>query len=252
MKGEMMVKKILCFLVLTIILNFSNVLALELQIVSDPFAPLGYESRDGEIVGLTVDVIRALLEETEIKGKFLMLPWARAYHMAKTEENILIYSLVKTEERQKIFKLVGPFLHERAYLYKLKKRKDIRLDSLDDIWKYRVGVVNEYYAHQYLVSEGFEELLDIAVTPELNLKKFIVGRFDLLVYGEVSFNYHIKEKGYDPDIFEKVLYVMLNEKYLAFSQKTDDEIVKRFEQALKRIKLNGTLEKITRKYLEIK
>jgi len=118
--------------------------------------------------------------------------------------------------------------------------------------KYKVGVVNEYYTHQYLVSEGFEENLDIATTPELNLKKFIIGRFDLLVYGEISFNYQIKEKGYNPDLFEKVSYLMLNEKYLGFSKKTDDEIVKRFEQALKRIKLNGTLDKIISKYLEIK
>jgi len=133
-----MAKKIQCLFILTVMLNFSNVFALELQIVSDPFPPLGYESKDGEIVGLTVNVIRALLEETEIKGKFGMLPWARAYHIAKTQENILIYSLVKTEERQNIFKLVGPFLHEKAYLYKLKKRKDIQLDSLDDIRKYKV------------------------------------------------------------------------------------------------------------------
>lgn len=245
-----MVKFCVCLSILVTMLTFSNAQALELKIVSDPFPPLGYVNKDGKIVGMAVDIVKALLEETGIDGKFSMLPWARAYHMAKTEENVLIFSLTKTEERERIFKLVGPIFSDKAYLYKLKKRNDIQLSSLNDAKKFYIGVVNKYYSHQYLVSKGFEigKNLDIVFSPELNFRKFINERFDLMISIETYFNYQVKESGFDPEIFEKALLAMSIENYLGFSAKTDDEIINRFKQALKKIKSDGTFDKIADKY----
>jgi len=242
--------KILYVSTLVILLTFSNVQASELQIVSDPYPPLGHVNKDGETVGITVDIIRALLKETGIKGNFRMLPWARAYMLAQTDENILIYTLVKNDERERLFKLIGPVIQSKYYLYKLKKRKDIQLAFLNDAEKYLIGVVNNYYSHQYLVSKGFKEgkNLDEVHSSELNFNKFAAERFDLLICTEVSFNYQIKKLGYDLNDFEKAYFVTSVDAYIGFSRKTDDEIVKRFEQALKIIRSNGTYDKISDRY----
>ncbi|MDM8535524.1 transporter substrate-binding domain-containing protein [Desulfobacterales bacterium HSG17] len=242
--------KILCISILVIVLIFSNIQASELQIVSDPYPPLGYVNNDGEIVGITVEIIRALLKESGFNGKFRMLPWARAYVLAQTEKNILIYTLVKNDERERLFKLIGPVIQSKYYLYKLKKRNDIQLSSLNDAKKYLIGVVDSYYSHKYLMSQGFQEgeNLDKVRSSELNLQKFIAQRFDLIICPEFDFNYQAKKLGYDVNNFEKAYFVTSVDAYIGFSRKTDDEIVKRFGQALKSIRKDKTYDKILNKY----
>ncbi|WP_428605960.1 substrate-binding periplasmic protein [Sedimenticola sp.] len=130
--------------------------AQQLTIVSDPYPPLGYV-KNGEIVGFTVELLKELLKRTGIDGTFAMYPWARAYELAQQEKNILIYQLTWTEERDRLFQLVGPVVGDTDALWKLKKREDIVLDSLDDAKQYRVGVVRDYYVHKYLLEHGFED-----------------------------------------------------------------------------------------------
>lgn len=241
--------KIICVSMLIMLMCF-NAQAFELQIISDPYPPLGYVNKDGTIVGLTVDIIKALLKETGIKGRFYMLPWARAYLMAQTDENILIYTLIKNEERERLFNLVGPIIKSEYYLYKLKKRNDIKIDSLNDAKKHLIGVVNDYYSHKYLISQGFKEKknLDKIHNSALNFKKFIAERFDLLICPEFDFKYQAKKFGYDLNIFEKAYFVTSVDAYIGFSRKTDKKIVKSFKQALINIRANGTYDKISDRY----
>lgn len=243
-------QKALCISIVVTVLIYSNCWAQELQIVSDPYPPLGYVNKNGEIVGITVEIIRALLKETQINGTFRMLPWARAYKLAQTDENIAIYTLAKNKERERLFKLVGPVIQSKYYLFKLKKRHDIQLDSLSDAEKYLVGVVTDYYSHKYLLSREFKEEKNFEKVhnSELNLRKFAAERVDLLISTEVDFNYQVIELGYDLNHFEKALFVTSADSYIGFSRKTNNEIVKRFEQALDKIRADGTYDKILDRY----
>lgn len=220
-----------------------------LTIVSDPYPPLGYV-KDGEIVGVSVDLIKLLLQKTGIEGKFKMYPWARAYKMAQKEKNILIYQLTYTEERARLFQLIGPIVGDTDCLWKLKSRKDIVLHELDDAKRFRIGVVRGYYVHTYLLQNGFEEgkNLDPVHDDDLNINKLLSGRVDMMFLAELVFNYRIKELGYNRDDFEKALPVISNQGYLGFSRQTSPDVVKRFEEALKAIKKDGSYARIMREY----
>jgi polar amino acid transport system substrate-binding protein len=220
-----------------------------LTIISDPYPPLGYV-KDGKIVGFTVDVIKLLLERTGIEGKFEMYPWARAYLKAQKEKDILIYQLSYSKERERLFQLVGPILHESEYLFKLKDRTDVIVKNLADAKQYYVGSVRDYFHHKYLIKNGFEEgkNLEATYSDDMNIKKLVSRRIDLMITSEISFSYRVKNLGYHRDDFEKTLQVVSSDSYLAFSRQTSPNVVSRFAEALDAIKADGSLDRILAEY----
>jgi polar amino acid transport system substrate-binding protein len=221
-----------------------------LTIITDPYPPLGYINKDGEIVGSTVDIIRLLLKRTDIDGKFVMYPWARAYEMAQNEKDILIYQLTYSKDRERLFQLVGPILSSREYLFKLKERKDVAVNDLEDAKRYLVGTVRDYFAHRYLLENGFEEgkNLEVVHDDDINLKKLVSRRIDLMVLTDYTFYYRVKEAGYDRDDFEKALLVYSEDSYIAFSRQTSPDVVSRIAKALVAIKRDGSYDRIMEKW----
>lgn len=220
-----------------------------LTIVSDPYPPFGYV-KDGEIVGFTVDLVKLLLKRTGIDGKFVMYPWARAYEMAQKEKNILIYQLTYTEERARLFQLVGPIYHATDCLWKLKVRKDVVVQNLEDARQYWVGIVRGYFTHKYLLENGFEEgkNLEAVHDDDMNVKKLVSGRVDLMFLDEVVFNYRVATLGYNRDDFEKALSIISHDEYLGFSRQTSPNVVSRFTEALAAMKRDGSYDSLLQNY----
>ncbi len=224
--------------------------AQHLTIITDSYPPLGYVNKDGKIVGFSVDVIKLLLKQTGIEGKFEMYPWARAYEMAQKENDILIYQLTYTNERARLFQLVGPVLSIRYYFFKLKNRKDVVVRNLADAKRYLVGTVRDYFAHRFLLENGFEEGKNLEVTYEdnINLKKLADRRIDLMMLIEITFPYRVRELGYDGNDFEKTLLVYSEDAYIGFSRQTSPITVSRFAKALETIKKDGSYYRILERY----
>lgn len=227
----------------------STATAQSLDIISDPYPPLGYVE-DGEIVGFTVDLIKMLLKRTGIEGRFAMYPWARAYKMAQQEKDVLIYQLTWTEERARLFQLVGPLYHATDSLWKLQKRTDIVVHNLDDAKQYRVGTVRDYYTHRYLLKHGFEEekTLEPVFDDDMNVKKLAAGRIDLMFLDELVFNYRVKNLGFKRDDFEIAFQVVSHDEYLAFSRQTSPDVVSRFVEELKAMKKDGSYSRLLGEY----
>jgi polar amino acid transport system substrate-binding protein len=243
--GRMMI-----FIVILYLLMPCPTAAQPLTIITDPYPPLGYVHKDGEIVGFTVDVIKLLLKRTGIEGKFEMYPWARAYEMAQKEKDILIYQLTYTKERDRLFQLVGPVLSVRYYFFKLKERKDVVVKNLADAKKFLVGTVRDYFAHRYLLENGFEEGKNLEVTHDdnINLKKLADRRIDLMILIEIVFSYRARELGYNRDDFEKTFLIHSEDAYIGFSRQTSKITVSRIAKALEAAKKDGSYYRILERY----
>lgn len=76
----------------------------ELIVVTEHLPPYNYRE-NGEIVGLSTDLVRQILDEAELPYRILLTPWTRAYQMAEkdTEGKVLIYSMTRTEKRENLF-----------------------------------------------------------------------------------------------------------------------------------------------------
>lgn len=218
-----------------------------ITIVTEEFPPYSY-SDNGKITGIGTETVFAVLNDLKIKPEIKIYPWARAYKMALSQKNVLIFTISRTQQRENLFKWVGPVAPSSVALFSLQKRDDMTINSLNDAKKYKIGAVREDARTQYLLSKDFTRI-DQVTNDTQNLKKLLANRIDLWLVDELTAYYMIKENGYANKIFKKVYGFQISSgAYMAFSKSTSDELVETFRKSLENIKIDGTYAKIVEKY----
>lgn len=241
-------KKLLTVISVLLVTVFAE--AGEIRIVTEDFPPYNYEEKR-EITGLSTKIVRAVLKEVGMNPKIRIYPWARAYKKALQDKNVLIYSILRIREREKLFRWVGEIAVSEMCLFRLRERNDIKINSLEDAKKYKIGVTRETAPHHYLLEKNFKlDEWEVVSKDELSIKKLVSGRIDIMPYYETPFIYKVKKLGYDPGKFVKALLMKeASEKlYMAFSRGTPDSTVEKFIKALNKIKADGTYDKIVKEY----
>lgn len=239
------------FILLLMIANGAMAGAETIRIVTEELAPYNYTEK-GVLTGFSTEIVQAILKDIKIEGKFQSMPWARAYESAINNENVLIYSIGRTPQREKLFKWVGAIAPASNYLFAYAGH-DIKIRQLADAKKYQTGSVNTDIGEQFLESQGFVKgkNLQSSVKYQLNYEKLKLGRIDLWVMNEMAAYHLVRQSGDDPaKTLVKVYKLDLSENgyFLAFGQKTSDKLVNRFRQGMENIKKNGTFDTIKKKW----
>ncbi len=247
-------KIILCFISINI---FSvSVLADPVQIITNDFPPYSY-IENGKFKGLATEVVEAILSDLGMEYAIKQYPWARAYKIATTQKNVLIYPLARTPVREGIFNFIGEVAPRTIYFYKLKSRIDIEIESLEDLRKYKHGVVQGYATHKKLMALGVKNI-ETVVSDIQNIQKLAMGRIDLYPQDEMILAHNIRiynennnakmsladfERGFDFPAEGKG-------RTLSFGPDADKELVEKFQRSFEKIKASGKLEAIRKKYLK--
>lgn len=214
-----------------------------LQVVTEttPFVYL----QDGKIAGPATEVMEKTLQLADIKDYSLNLyPWARAYDMALTEPNVLIYLIARTPERDAKFQWVGELMQIRYYLYKLRERADVRPPSLDAARNHTIGVMRDDLRHQYLQQLGFSRLVVSAQSAE-NFNQLVNRKVELVPLSESGAEAQCRTNHFDCAKLEKVLPLdsLTIGVYMAYSLATPTALVERTQAAFKVLKANGTVQR---------
>lgn len=222
-----------------------------LQALTESLPPLNYE-QDGKVIGFSSEVLDLLAKESGLTISKTLLPWARAYQQAQQGPNKILYSLVRTPEREALFHWIGPISKRRIYLYRHAARTDIKLKSLDDATAYMIGTAQGSAAMNFLLARGFEVgvQLDPAQDDARNMKKFKAQRFDLLLSLDWAAMYNARQNGMDSQALVPALLVDdSNDYWFGVSLGTDPRILSKLESAMARIRKDGRLQALVRHYL---
>lgn len=243
-----------CFATLALCAWSANAAGAELRIVTEELPPYNM-TQGGQVTGMSTEVVQAVMKEVGVQAPIKSMPWARAYDIALNEENVLIYSITRTAQREKLFKWVGVIAPTHWYLFSLPGR-NLAVKQLEDARKLQTATVNEDAGEQYLVGKGFVlgKNLQSSNKYEFNYEKLKAGRVDLWISNEANAFYLSRQAGDNPEAtLVKVLPLpdLMNDDGLsmAFSLKTPDATVERFRKGLEAIRRNGTYEAIRRKWL---
>lgn len=243
------------FIFSTIVITLTTISMVQsatLEIVTTAFPP--YQLHHGDkIEGFATDIINEVLTLSGHRGHITVYPWARAYQIAQTEANTLIYSIAKTPERKKLFKWVGTIVPFNVYMWRLKSRKkDVQPKNLMEAKQYIVGGVFDDIKATYLQKHGFiiGKNLEMVRNDELNAKKLLSGHIDLLPSDELSFKYFLKNANLDISLVDKLFKIpeISNDLYIAASLKTPDSIVSDLKNALVKFKKSKKYQKIEAQY----
>lgn len=226
--------------------------AQEITVLTEEMPPYNYRDEDGRVTGFSTEVVRALFDRAGLAmagGDIRVYPWARTYRIVQMQPDTLAYSMTRSEAREDLFKWVGPIASRTIWLWKLRSRDDIQVESLADVRQYKVGAVMEFASTKYMQELGFD--LDLTTTEDLNFRKLIAGRFDILAALDLAAAYQMKKLGRSYNDLERL--IQLDDRYdyyLALNPETPDEVVRRLQQALERLKADGSYDQIKSRYLK--
>ena len=228
--------------------------AAPLRIVTEELPPYNW-TQNGRITGMSTEIVEAVLKEVGIHASIQSMPWARAYELALNDNNVLIYSIVRTPAREPLFQWVGTIAPTKWFLYSLADRP-VQLHSLDEARGRQIATVNQDVGEQYLISKGFRIGAELQSSNkyEHNYRKLKVDHVEMWISNELNALYLTRQNGEDPAkvLIRTLPLPELSSEHglsMAFSLKTPPETVQRFRVGLETIRRNGVYDAIVRKWL---
>jgi polar amino acid transport system substrate-binding protein len=218
----------------------------ELTILTENLPPLNYVD-GGVLVGPSVEIVQEIQKRVGSSVPIQVYPWSRAYKMALEENNVILFGMTYSKVRQDKFKWVGPLATKRDILV-AKKDSGIKIRTLEDAKKVnQIGTLIDDTRGRLLASYGFTNLAPVS-DEKLNAKKLALGRIDLWAYKIPGLRTVCDLAGVDYNEFEEVYHLREIDLMIAFSKKTSDSIVQKWQDAFNALSADGTLLRIKKNW----
>ena len=232
-------------LITGIFIYSSSLFAIEpVQVVTANWKPYNY-LENGVLVGSGTAIVKAVFKEAQVPYKINVYPWARTYKMAEKTPNTLIYTLVRVPMREKMFKWVRPIgMSDKVYFYQLANNTDApQIKHINDLKKYRFGVVRNSINHQYLKQLGFKEGENLQPLrhQSLNLKQLMKGHLTFSVFAEDNLHQELSSLNIPKKKLRPALFLQDIRFYMSFNKNTPDSLVQKLQAAYDRLQQQGKI-----------
>lgn len=217
--------------------------------VTENYPPYNYMV-DGKVVGFSADIVREILQRANISAVFKLYPWMRSYTLTQKLPNYIIFSIVRTKEREKKFKWLGKLTTIKVYFYALKDKK-ITINKISDLNGHHVGVALGDVIEEELRKNGIKDkYLMTSADDKNNLKLLFYGRIDTVAYDDATIRILCKKYHYDYGKLKKIYYwkTLNTDLYFATGLKTDENIVKKIKESYDKFIKSKKYRAIYKKY----
>jgi len=208
---------------------------LNVQVISEIYPPYQVMNDKGELQGWAADKVKAIFDKASVDYNVKIYPWARAYQLALTKPNVFIFSLLRTAEREHLFRWIAPLCLIEFSFYRLIKRSDIKVNNLEEAKKYLIAAQKGQASAEYLLSLGFEpeKNLSVSYNNDNFIQMLAFGRVELIVLSSTYFQSLIDAKSPFADKIEPVfpLRGLTRNLYLASSLNSAPELIEKLNNA---------------------
>lgn len=225
--------------------------AAKINAVTELFYPYQQLDENNQLVGYAIDVVHALAKNNGDELVIQLLPWSVAYQKALAEPGTMIFSIGKNQQRSNLFKWIGPIAQETLYFWALPSANIDASEQIVDFRQYRFAVIKDATTHQYLASNGFENLYlmggtDSNASEESRIQMLLKSRADIVISTQPTILAALRSLGQPEDLLIKLHRAkrLDTELYIAFNHGTSDELVERYRQGLQQLKALGGLEEL--------
>ncbi len=220
--------------------------------LTEQYPPFNYEV-DGKVQGLAVDLLEAMLQEMgagTTRADFAVLPWSEGYSRVQSEPGTCLFSMTFTEEREPLFRWVGPIADTRIVVL-AKKDAGITVSSPADLAKLTHGVIADDAGHQLLQATGVPDAqMTVAADAATIITALGDGAIQAWAYEEASARYQLAEAGHDAAAFETIHVLKESTTRYACHKDTPDELITGFSAALSSLEASGKQKEIQERYLK--
>ncbi|QSX29639.1 transporter substrate-binding domain-containing protein [Shewanella cyperi] len=213
-----------------------------LNYLTEDYPPFNY-SEDGQLKGISVDMLIAAAAKSGYiitPGQIKIMPWTRAYHQAMQGPDTVLFSTVRTPEREELFNWVGPISPVRVVL--LARKKDaIVINQPGELAQYSIGVMRDAIGEVLLKSMGMESNLYRITNTASMVRMLQRGRVELWAYEDTVARWFTRREGLNFDDFEVVYLLQQSELYYAFSKDVPQPLLQSLQSGLDALKQTDDL-----------
>jgi polar amino acid transport system substrate-binding protein len=217
------------------------------QVYTENYPPLTFRDAYGNITGFGTEIVREIMKKNNQYADIRLTLWSIGYELAQINPNFCLFTMDRTPGRDTLFQWVGPIGTNTTYFY-TKNGSGITIASIEEAKNLpAVGTVNSWFSDQYLRSLGFTNLVSDG-DPVLMTKKLMMGEVQAFVCSSVTFPDIVRDAGYKSSQVVPSFPLMSSDYYIAFSKNTPVNIVNQWQQALDKLKSDGTYDEVYRKW----
>jgi len=203
---------------------------------------------NGAAAGLYVELVLALFDQLDIKHDrrdITVVPWARAYNETLLRKGRMLFSVVRTPEREASFKWVGPIGEYRTVLM-ARKANTLKLLGDTKLSALKIGVTKNSRVEDFLIAAGTpQKNLVYLNSPQSAAHMLARGRIDAWARDFAVADWTIRELGYSSEDYEVIHAFETEYRYIGFSKATDDTLIDKLQHKLDSFREDGTLAAIT-------
>ncbi|MEP0176879.1 MAG: transporter substrate-binding domain-containing protein [Paraglaciecola sp.] len=193
---------------------------------------------NGENKGPSIGILQAVLKEAQLDATVKFMPWVRAFSTAKNNPNTLILSMIRTPEREADFHWIIQVSNLSRVFISLASKPENYVDNMQQAKHKLVATIVDSASYNELISHGFSEQENLYRVPDSEVMVTLLesGKVDLLYAEPNSIKHILKRRGKNNIALSYEEIESKNDltSYIAISQSTDIEIVKRLQQAARK------------------
>jgi len=210
------------------------------NLLSEIYPPYQVKNKNGKLSGWSTDKVTSLFTQAKINYNLEVYPWARAYQLALSQPNTLIYSLLRTDIRENSFHWIAPLCTIEFSFYRAKNRPDIQINSMKDAKNYRIASQKGQASAEYLVNLGFGEgnNLSISYNNDNFIQMLVHGRVELIVLSAPFVKSLVSTNAPNINEIEAIYPIeyLRENLYLAANLNTSPTIIKKLQKAYQELK----------------
>jgi polar amino acid transport system substrate-binding protein len=185
------------------------------------------QTDEGEVIeGYATDLVRSLLTKIGYEADIRIVPWPRLMNFLLNEPNVLGFNMTRTFEREEQFQWIGEIRPVEFQLWGIKERLNELPRTLAEAREYRVAAYRNDVVEQYLLSEGFTNI--VYVTDSFDSVAMLQRRrIDFLPYSALAMeDFKTRNEYARNEIVPLIdLEAVSTAHYLVMSKNSDRELV---------------------------
>lgn len=166
----------------------------KITVVTELFSPFQVLDENKVLSGWSTTTVNKILQQTKLDYKINVLPWARAYKVVTNQPNTLIFSLLRTLDREDNFNWLVPLCTLKVSFYKMGGNKQVIINSLADVKAYKIGVERAQVKKDFLIAKGLTKNT-VEVNSNIQLREMLKhDRIDMIIASKSFFDDYNKHQ----------------------------------------------------------
>ncbi len=231
-----------------------QVQAIELKTAAQD-SPPKYQQGNIAVEGIAVDIIEAIKKadpELKIDGYQKFIPFKRLQRDLEAGQLDVFFGLKRTAARDDKYTFIEEPIYRLNYSIGVRRDDRLLITSMEDLNRLaaenEVGTVRGAATRQFLLDNYEGQFVDTLPTPVHLVKVLQSGRIRFAFYHEMGLKNAIQSQNLESSLTVLPVSFSSYGHHIAFNRNVPQSTINRVEIALEKIRSDGTLTAIHRKY----